>query len=730
MATRVGLSSRMPGRPTERMEAAKNQQRLAKPAPSRRHAGNNAASSEDEDEDDESTLRAMSALGQQERAHPGLKAAKPPASTTSSKTPAATTMPAVRQLLQAVELDMRSCVGRGDDSRLVVALESAKYELADAERRRHADWTRVLALASQLQASRSSPSPLVDPAAELAALAQRRLGMAVDRCDAPTLVDSNQDEDGEEDEDAEDAGKSEPAPQQPDEPAGAWAADEPAALVDKELRAAKLPLSLTVAEPVKRSVQEPKPPKAGHAAGASASACKRSARLKFQFPDADVTQWTDVEDGGGDGNGRAGSAPRPAASALPPRRRVSVAAPASASSLGATPSITGAVPLRRRSFSMKRSPRKPLSDAITGFRPPSAVPSAPTLPGAAAMRRKSTSVLDAKLLLAKRRTSLSRVAHLALSPGRPSTSTSAPRWPSAASPGKAKAAAVAAASSCSQLVLRVRERKRDGVRELVLRKQPRGPPVVWHWHDRHRGAQALLDEYERVVSLGPHQHGVMLRQLRFVKAAMHEFPWAKTHLRELLARYTAQQLSKEALYPQLALLSTQVQSEVAARAAHAKSLAARKQRLTLMLTLATGVVNDVRATKFGRRGRPHATRLCYDPSDPLRLRWVRKGGDRSDECLHVDELQVLEQEQALARDGASFDLKRVLKTNSGGGGGESDCACLLSLVSPGRALDLRVKSPLHREWLAMALREVSAFARQFRASGAVASPRRRIASGI
>jgi hypothetical protein len=732
MAARVGLSSRM----TDRMEAAKkppaparDQHRLAKPATSRRHQGNNAASSEDEDEDDESTLRAMSTLGQQERAHPGMNAAKLPVSMTNSKSPTATTMPAVRQLLQAVEHEMRSSVGRGDNSRLVVALESAKYELADAEHRRRADWTRVLALASQLQLPRSSTSTLLNPAAELAALAQRHLGMAVDWRDAPAAVDSNQDEDEGEDEDAAED-KTELAPQQSDEPAGAWTTDGTAALVEKELaalRSVKLPLSLTVAEPVKRSVQEPKPPKAGHAASSSPST--RSGRLKFQFPDADVTQWTDVEDGDEsakvDGNGLAGSGSRPAASVLLPRRRVSAAVPASASSLGVTPSITGAVPLRRRSFSMKRSPRKTLSDTAS-FRPPSASSSAPTPPVASSMRRKSTSVLDAKLVMAKRRTSLSRVAHLALSPGRPSTSASASasRWSSAASPVKA----VAAAAASSQLVLRVRERKRDGVRELVLRKQPRGfLPVAWHWHDRHRGAQAVLDEYERVVKLGPHQHGVMLRQLRFVKAAMHEFPWAKTHLRELLARYTAQQLSKEALYPQLALLSTQVQSEVATRAVRAKTLAARKQRLTLTLTLATGVVNDVRATKFGRRGRPHATRLCYDPSDPLRLRWVRKGGERSDESLVVDELQVLEQEQALARDGASFDLKRVLKT---GGSGEGDCACLLSLVSPGRALDLCVKTPLHREWLAMALREVAAFARQFRASGAVASPHRRIASGI
>lgn len=848
MAGRVGLRSRISSsaetcRTTVNVSPTSDH-RLGKGAQVKRQQHqqeNNAMSSEDEDEnddedEDDSTLRAMSTLSQQERAHPTMNPAATDKSPSASvakrkdKAPTATTaltLKAVRQLIHAVEQEMLvgDPVG-GDDTRLVVALESAKYELADDERRRRADWTRVLVLASQLKCGSASP---LECAAELVALAQSRVGKELDAAASTTerphyedvdwrddhhrlksmhkndtsssdaakrtvvAVDSNQNEDDGPDPVEE---KKEPTPQQSDEldePSGDWIDDGPTACrrpAEIELttfRAAKLPLSLTVAKPIKKSIQEPKPPKAGcggHAiSNASASSgcmsgssgtVTRSARLKFQFPDADVTQWQDIEDDDAavtdvDGNGLVGPAAssRPTASNLPPRRRVSAAVTASASALNATANvgsgsvITGAVPLRRKSFTMKRSPCKNLlqmlssSDATSfsghraqhvAFSPPpsDALPVASAPPHATSMRRKSTSAFDAKHLVfaqsvrSSRRASFSPVARFALSPGHRSASRRSSIL-LAASPSKSSSATTSAGS---QLVLRVRERKGDGVRELVLRKKTRGLPVVWHWHDRHRGAQSLLDEYERVVKLGPHQHGVMLRQLRFVKSAMHEFPWAKTHLRNLLTRYTSQQLSKEALYPQLALLSTQVQSEVATKAARAKEVAARKQRLTVQLTLATGVVNDIRATKFGRRGRPHATRLCYDPSDPLRLRWVRKSGERSDEFLVVDELVVLEQERALSREGSNFDLKRVAKgsasasaSSGSNSDGESDCACLLSLVTSGggaggRALDLCVKSPLHREWLAMALREIAAFARQFRASGAAATPRRRIANGI
>ena len=44
-----------------------------------------------------------------------------------------------------------------------------------------------------------------------------------------------------------------------------------------------------------------------------------------------------------------------------------------------------------------------------------------------------------------------------------------------------------------------------------------------------------------LFELGPPQHALMLRQLRYVKSVMCELPWAKGTLRDMLTKYTSKQ---------------------------------------------------------------------------------------------------------------------------------------------------------------------------------------------
>ncbi|RLN61698.1 hypothetical protein BBP00_00005234 [Phytophthora kernoviae] len=149
------------------------------------------------------------------------------------------------------------------------------------------------------------------------------------------------------------------------------------------------------------------------------------------------------------------------------------------------------------------------------------------------------------------------------------------------------------------MVLRVRERTNGGVPQLVITKKP-VRSVVWHWNDRR--IRVPFMNSANFIELGPAQHGIMLKQLRYVKSTMHDLPWAKAHLRALLSKYTAKDVTKEQLYPQLNALGHQVQQELGARAKEHRSITARKQRLTVTLTIATGVVNDTLVTKFAVQG--------------------------------------------------------------------------------------------------------------------------------
>ena len=256
------------------------------------------------------------------------------------------------------------------------------------------------------------------------------------------------------------------------------------------------------------------------------------------------------------------------------------------------------------------------------------------------------------------------------------------------------------------MTLRARERMSNGVPELVIVKKS-VHFVIWHWNDRC--VRVPFMNAANYMELGPAQHDIMLRQLRYIKLMMYELPWAKAHLRALLSKYTSKELSKKELYPQLNALGEQVQSDISSRARQHRALVARKQRLQVTLTLATSAVNNTKMTKFGRRGRSHASRLLYDPSFPLQLRWRRKHGKWSTEYLAVDEIQVIEGlDSSWVTSGAeTFDRENQTTAVV-----VADPESCLSFVTPTRSLHLQVTSALHREWLANAIRDLVSFAQQ------------------
>lgn len=430
-------------------------------------------------------------------------------------------------------------------------------------------------------------------------------------------------------------------------------------------------LSLTVAEPVTRAISEPKPPRGSAVASSSEP---KGSRLKFQFPDVELSEGDAKFDAPLESRSGTGSTER--------------------CRFSSSAAISTAVPLRRKSFTMKRSPGKRIavSTADDERKPATASPERPTAAAPASSR------------WATRRKSMSACFP---SPHSASSSRSPAKWKlepnelTARRDSATSAGAAAASPRSSQMVVCVRERRADGIPELVICKKP-ARFIVWQWHERQVRIPFM-------IQLGPQQHGVMLRQLRFVKSVMHDLPWAKAHLKDLLSAYTKKDMSKEQLYPQLNYLSHHVQAELGSKAKKQRLLATKKQHLTLQLTLAAGAVNELRMIKFGRRGKPHETRLCYDPSDPTRLHWLRKNGDKSDEFLLVDELDVRCANAQLD----SGVLKRAARKYP------LDPDACVSLVSHARSLDLQLKSSLQRDWLVNALRDVISFAKQYKAAGAL-----------
>ncbi|ETV76786.1 hypothetical protein H257_09239 [Aphanomyces astaci] len=208
-----------------------------------------------------------------------------------------------------------------------------------------------------------------------------------------------------------------------------------------------------------------------------------------------------------------------------------------------------------------------------------------------------------------------------------------------------------------------------------------------------------------VLELGPQQNAMMLRQLRYVKGVMHELPWAKGRLRDMLSQYTQKELSKELLFPQLSHLSTQVQDELTSKSQAQKSLLETKSKLTVTLQLAKSVINDLHILKFGRRGKPHETKLFYDECHPSMLYWQSKQGERSNAFLPLHAVKAIHVGMETAV------LKKAAKKTP-----ILDPDCFLSLVTEERTLDLKLKNALQRDWLLKALREVVEYAVTYRAN--------------
>ncbi|DAZ93586.1 TPA: hypothetical protein N0F65_009934 [Lagenidium giganteum] len=441
-------------------------------------------------------------------------------------------------------------------------------------------------------------------------------------------------------------------------------------------------LSVTV-EPKKKVMQEPRHQRGS--ATSSASSSSRTPRLKFQFQEAELDEFMkNSNDDYSVAQALAAelSSKSSGVSSQSPLRSPAGLAQRRYSSAGV---IATTVPLRRKSFTMKKTPGK------SSMQAPMSAPTPLAPSSCLAARRKSTSAC--------------------ISLPRGSSKNNGLRW-NLAMPPKPSASVVLApsAGAASQMVLRVRGRRTSGVPELVISKKPANC-LVWHYQNHEI-------RIPFTIQLGPHQHSVMLRQLRYVKSVMHDFPWAKAHLRELLSSYTKKDITKEELYPQLNQLSNHVQHELADKMKKQKQLVARKHHLTLQLTIASGVLNELQLIKFGRRGKPHETKLIYDVGDPAKLFWQRKSGDKSEDCMDLDAVEVIEGGEPRA----STVLKKAAKKYP------LDPSCCVSLVTPERSLDLQAKSAVHRAWLVNALKDAILFAHQYKAAGkkaaaAAAAPR-------
>ncbi|OQR96033.1 hypothetical protein THRCLA_07401 [Thraustotheca clavata] len=202
-----------------------------------------------------------------------------------------------------------------------------------------------------------------------------------------------------------------------------------------------------------------------------------------------------------------------------------------------------------------------------------------------------------------------------------------------------------------------------------------------------------------VLELGPQQNAIMLRQLRYVKGVMHELPWAKSRLRDMLSHYTQKDLSKEDLFPQLSHLSVQVQEDMDAKTKAQKQAIEAKSKQATTLQIAKAVINDLSITKYGRRGKPHDTKLFYDEAHPCILYWQSKQGDRSSSFLPLHAVKSIESGLVTPV------FKRAARKQP-----DLDPSKCLSLVTEDRTLDLRLSNELQRDWLLKALQDAVHYA--------------------
>ncbi|GLE11534.1 hypothetical protein PINS_up024009 [Pythium insidiosum] len=337
------------------------------------------------------------------------------------------------------------------------------------------------------------------------------------------------------------------------------------------------------------------------------------------------------------------------------------------------------LPLRRQSFSLTKSPLK--SFAALSPKPPNSNNSNSSSSRLTA-RRKSTSacLMTARSPLVvknapPKKSSVSSVIEL---PSAPPLATS------------------------SQMVLactRAQERRAPGARD---RQAASAIPRVGN--GRTAGARALHDPA-----------GAAPARRHAAAAAVCQECHERLPVGEDAPQGAARVLHEEGPDQGAALPATQsIEPPVAGRdRTHVKKqrqLAVKKQRLTTQLSLATTALNELQVTKYGRRGKPHETRLSYDPGEPTKLHWVRKNGERSAEALDVDVLRV----QCYDGSDSSGSMSKALKRFAH----SARLECCVSLIAPTRSLDLQLRSSLHRDWLVNALHDVIAFARQYKAASA------------
>ena len=101
-------------------------------------------------------------------------------------------------------------------------------------------------------------------------------------------------------------------------------------------------------------------------------------------------------------------------------------------------------------------------------------------------------------------------------------------------------------------------------------------------------------------------------------------------------------MNKNEMFPRLCYLSTQVHSTLLEQSEEQRQMLIKRNRASLQLSIAQEVINELQVVKHGRRGKPHETRLMYDPSHPLVLHWRSKNGIKSSQKLHLNLVEGME----------------------------------------------------------------------------------------
>ena len=211
------------------------------------------------------------------------------------------------------------------------------------------------------------------------------------------------------------------------------------------------------------------------------------------------------------------------------------------------------------------------------------------------------------------------------------------------------------------------------------------------------------------TNLGPAQHQFMLTRLRFIKSVMHELPWAKSQLREMLLSYTQKQLSKHEMLPRLSHLSDEVTKTLNDRAQARARAFTEQHRLNLSLSIAQEGLNELKWLKFGRRGKPHSSALCYNVHAPNVLKWRTKQGLVHKHGIYLSDIQDI-QIWTRGSDRPSAVFQRALKKKLIH---RDALESAVTLVTKDRTLNLVFPSSIHRDWCLNQLEPIMKFAQDW-----------------